>query len=132
MNRYNHKLKLNQFSNFIVAMMALLLLIQGCTGTNKSEIAHIQHIEVGYYLNTNTYTEYAINVSLVPVAALANKIYNVDLYEKEKFVETTTVIWDEYDINVQNNATVSFPIGLQEGSTYWGKDVSGIYSIKIR
>jgi hypothetical protein len=132
MNLDNHKFKLNQFSIFIVIMMAFLLISPGCTGTNNSEIAHIQHIEVGYYLNTNTYTEYAINVSLVPVAALANKTYSVDLYEKEKFVETTTVIWDEYDINAHNNTTVSFPIGLQEGSTYWGKDVSDIYSIIIR
>ncbi len=91
MNGYNHKLKLNQFTIFIFILLALMMFNPGCTGTQNSAIAQVQHMEVGYYLNTNTSTGYAINVSLVPVAALVDKTYRVDLYEKGKFVETTTV-----------------------------------------
>jgi hypothetical protein len=113
--------------------MSTLLMFSGCAGKQNARIAYVQNIDDGSYSppNSSGGSGYAIVVSLIPTSAVAITVYHVDLYEKRKFIETATVSWNNYDISVHNKAIISFPIGLEDGITYWGKDVSGVYSVKI-
>ena len=113
--------------------MSTLLMFSGCAGKQNARIAYVQNIEDGLYSPPNSFRDsgYAIIVSLIPTSAVAITAYHVDLYEKGKFIETAWVSWDNYDISVHNKAIVSFPIGLEDGITYWGKNISGAYSVKI-
>jgi hypothetical protein len=110
-----------------------LLMCSGCTGKQNARIADVQNIEDVSYSppNSSGGSGYAIDVSLIPTSAVAAAMYQVDLYEKGKFIETAWVSWDNSDISIHREAIVSFPIGLGAGITYWGKNVSGIYSVKI-
>ena len=112
---------------------ALLLPCSGCAGKQNARIAYVQNIEDGLYSPPNSFrgSGYAISVSLIPTSAVAITAYHVDLYEKGKFIETATVSWNNYDISVHKKAIISFPIGLEDGITFWGKDVSGVYSVII-
>jgi hypothetical protein len=113
--------------------MSTLLMFSGCAGKQNARIAYVQNIEDGLYSPPNSFRDsgYAITVSLIPTSAVAITAYHVDLYEKGKFIETAWVSWDNYDISVHNKAIVSFPIGLEDGMTYWGKNINGAYSVKI-
>ena len=108
-------------------------MFSGCAGKQNARIAYVQNIEDGLYSPPNSSRDsgYAIIVSLIPTSAVAITAYHVDLYEKGKFIETAWVSWDNYDISVHNKAIVSFPIGLEDGMTYWGKNINGAYSVKI-
>jgi len=110
---------------------ALLLLCSGCAGKQNARIAYVQNIEDGSYSppNSSGGSGYAIIVSLIPTSAIAITVYHVDLYEKGKFIETATVSWDNHDISVHNKAIISFPIGLEDGITYWGALLSKIIGI---
>ncbi|MGB8829157.1 MAG: hypothetical protein WCC72_07000 [Dehalococcoidales bacterium] len=112
---------------------ALLFPCTGCAGNQNVSIAYVQNIEDGSSTppQSSGGSGYAIIVSLIPTSAVANVVYKVDLYEKGIFIENATISWDKYEISVHNKAVISFPIGLQDGITYWGKNVSGVYSIKI-
>jgi hypothetical protein len=114
----------------IVFLLLMPLYLDGCARILNSKIASVQNIDVG--LNFSGENEYVLNVSLMPTSsAKADITYNVDLYEKGQFMGMTTVNWNQPQINVHDEATVSFPISDTEGSAYWGKDVSNIYSVKI-
>lgn len=64
-------------------------------------------------------------------SALANKVYEVDLYEKGQFRAKTTVAWNQPEINVSTSKTVGFPITGEEYNAYLFKDVSNIFSVKV-
>ena len=114
----------------IPTLLFMLLSLDSCASILNSKIASVQNIGVG--LNFSGGNEYVLNVSLAPnSSAKADTTYNVDLYEKGQFMGTTTVNWNQPQINVHDEASVSFPISNTEGSAYWGKDVSKIYSVKI-
>jgi hypothetical protein len=117
----------------LFSLIAVLLSCASCAGKQNANIAYIQNIQDGSYTppNSSGGSGYGIIVSLIPTSAIANVVYKVDLYEKGKFIENATISWDKYGISVHNKAVISFPIGLQDGITYWGKDVSGVYTIKI-
>jgi len=133
MNKPNPQMKPFIYMILFSLIAALLLPCSGCTGKQNARIAYVQNIEDGSYSppNSSGGSGYAIIVSLIPTSAVAITVYHVDLYEKGKFIETATVTWDNHDISVHNKAIISFPIGLEDGITYWGKDVSGVYSVII-
>ncbi|MBM4432582.1 MAG: hypothetical protein FJ025_01100 [Chloroflexi bacterium] len=71
-------------------------------------------------------------VQLKPTSeAIANKAYVVDLYEKGHLRDTTTVSWNQPEINVLLEKTVSFPLTEEEGNAYFMQDVSHIFSVKV-
>ena len=133
MNKPNSQMKPFLYMILFSLIAALLLPCLGCAGKQNARIAYVQNIDDGSYSppNSSGGSGYAIVVSLIPTSAVAITVYHVDLYEKRKFIETATVSWNNYDISVHNKAIISFPIGLEDGITYWGKDVSGVYSVKI-
>jgi len=133
MSKPNSQMKPFIYMILFSLIAALLLPCSGCTGKQNARIAYVQNIEDGSYSppNSSGGSGYAIIVSLIPISAVAITVYHVDLYEKGKFIETATVSWDNYDISIHNKAIISFPIGLEDGITCWGKDVSGVYSVII-
>ena len=133
MDKPNSQMKPSIYMILFSLIAALLLPCLGCAGKQNARIAYVQNIDDGSYSppNSSGGSGYAIVVSLIPTSAVAITVYLVDLYEKRKFIETATVSWNNYDISVHNKAIISFPIGLEDGITYWGKDVSGVYSVKI-
>ncbi len=62
---------------------------------------------------------------------VANKVYVVDLYEKENFRARTQVSWNQPEINVSSMKLVSFPLTWEEEEAYRFKDVSHIFSVKV-
>jgi hypothetical protein len=133
MDKPNSQMKPSIYMILFSLIAALLLPCSGCAGKQNARIAYVQNIEDGLYSPPNSSRDsgYAIIVSLIPTSAVAITAYHVDLYEKGKFIETAWVSWDNYDISVHNKAIVSFPIGLEDGMTYWGKNINGAYSVKI-
>jgi len=133
MDKPNSQMKPSIYMILFSLIAALLLPCLVCAGKQNARIAYVQNIEDGSYspLNSSGGSGYAIIVSLIPTSAVAITVYHVDLHEKGKFIETATVSWDNYDISVHNKAIISFPISLEDGITYWGKDVRGVYSVKI-
>jgi len=74
----------------------------------------------------------AIWVSLKPTQnAVANKIYAVDLYEKGKLRDTSTISFTQPEINIQAIEPVLFAASEDEVNTYFMKDVSHIFSVKV-
>ena len=133
MDKPNSQMKPSIYMILFSLIAALLLPCLVCAGKQNARIAYVQNIEDGSYspLNSSGGSGYAIVVSLIPTSAVAITVYHVDLYEKGKFIETATVSWNNYDISVHKKAIISFPIGLEDGITFWGKDVSGVYSVII-
>ena len=75
---------------------------------------------------------WVIDVELQPTDnAKAGKVYQVDLYEQGKLRATTTVSWNQPEINVKDTKTVEFPASSDEFNAYALKDISHIFSVKV-
>jgi hypothetical protein len=73
-----------------------------------------------------------IMVELRPTsAAIANKTYIVDLYEKGKLRASKAVTFNQPQINVGDMVPVSFPATKAEGDAYWNHDINHIFSVKV-
>lgn len=64
-------------------------------------------------------------------AAVANKTYVVDLYEKGQLRESTTILWNQPEINILQEKQVVFHIDNDEYNAYAFKDISNIFSISV-
>jgi len=73
-----------------------------------------------------------IMVELKPTsAAIANKTYIVDLYEKGRLRASKAVTFNQPQINVRDMVPVSFPATKAEGDAYMWQDISHIFSVKV-
>jgi hypothetical protein len=63
--------------------------------------------------------------------AIANKTYVVDLYEKGHLRESTTILWNQPEINILQEKQVVFHIDNDEYNAYAFKDISNIFSISV-
>ena len=76
--------------------------------------------------------DYALCVELKPTgSASANKVYTVELSEKSRLRDSTTVRWNQPDINVLKAKTVYFSVTRSEFNAYLLEDVSHIFSVKV-
>ncbi len=89
-----------------------------------------------YYVGTqivNGKTEYRLYVSLVPTkSALGNYEYEVQLYDKGINRDSTTIMWNQPEINVSKSKTVSYKITTEEYKAYKGEDLSTVFKIYIQ
>ena len=96
-----------------------------------SDIASLKSISVGGYI-LNGLTATGINAYLIPSkSVLADKVYKADLYEKGKFRDTTTVIWNQPEINIQKVKKVSYPLTKIEINAYILEDISHLFTVKV-
>jgi hypothetical protein len=108
--------------------------IQTPTGTTTKSltpglVATAQSMVVGYDLTNGAQV---LNVTLIPTSlAIANEVYTVYLYDEGKYRDSTTVSWNQPEINVSDSVTVSFPISQTEYNAYYAKDVSDVFSVSI-
>lgn len=92
-------------------------------------VATVQNMVVGYDLTNGAQV---LNVTLIPNAlAIANEVYTVYLYDEGNYRDSTTVSWNQPEINVSDSASVSFPISQTEYNAYYGKDVSNVFSVSV-
>jgi len=63
--------------------------------------------------------------------AVADKAYEVELYEKGIFRDTKSVSWSQPELNVKKKKWVGFPLSYEETQAYWGEDISHIFSVKV-
>ncbi|GAI41303.1 unnamed protein product, partial [marine sediment metagenome] len=63
--------------------------------------------------------------------AVADKAYEVELYEKGKFRSATSVSWSQPELNVKKEKMVGFPLSYEERQAYFGEDISHIFSVKV-
>jgi hypothetical protein len=81
---------------------------------------------------SNDYPQSFLVVHLIPSSlAIADKEYTVVLYEKGNYKDATTVSWNQPEIDGSQTAEVKFPISQTEEAAYDGKDLSGVFSIKV-
>jgi len=96
---------------------------------NPGLVATAQSMVVGYDLTNGAQV---LNVTLIPTAlAIANEVYTVYLYDEGNYRDSTTVSWNQPEINVSDSVTVSFPISQNEYNAYYAKDVSNVFSVSI-
>jgi hypothetical protein len=94
-------------------------------------IAKVESIYGGGYI-LNGLTASGIIVDMIPLpAALPNKVYKVDLYEKDKIRDTKTVSWNEPELNVREEKEVAFAMSQTEAAAYYGKDLSGFLTVSV-
>lgn len=75
---------------------------------------------------------YYLFVELEPTtSALADRPYLVELYEKGHLRATTTVTWNQPEINVLKAKRVLFPITTAEYDAYFFENVRHIFSIEV-
>ncbi|MFA5399240.1 MAG: hypothetical protein WC169_03395 [Dehalococcoidia bacterium] len=76
---------------------------------------------------------YCLYVELKPTSnVVPGKNYVVDLYEKGSFRDTTTVQWNQPEINVLKEKSITFQhLKQDEYNAYQGKDISHIFSINV-
>ena len=75
---------------------------------------------------------YYLSVELKPtISALADTPYIVELYEKGRLRDSTTVCWNQPELNVLKTKEVYFPITKAEYDAYFGEYISHIFSIEV-
>jgi hypothetical protein len=73
-----------------------------------------------------------IDVPIAPAKlAIADTIYTVQLFEKGSLRATSTVSWNQPQINVATVIIAQFPCSYVEWQAYNGKDLSGTFSAKV-
>jgi len=76
---------------------------------------------------------FGLSVKLKPTnAAEADTSYTVNLYEKGKFRDSTSVLWHQPELDVLKTEIISFSLTEEEYDAYLGEDVSHIFSIEIQ
>ncbi len=115
----------------ILLTVTLVFLIASCGGAGNKIPATTTGMSVvctdGGWCKT-----YALGVSLTPTSfAQADKLYTVDLYEEGNFRASTTVSWNQLELNVQTHKSARFPLTKAEGDTYIYHDMSNIFSVKV-
>jgi hypothetical protein len=96
---------------------------------SKTNMATVENIWVASFVTPdNCY----ICVDLKPVpSAIANKVYTVELYEKDKLRATTSVSWNQPEINVLSTKQIRFPATREEYDAYLWENISHIFSVKV-
>jgi hypothetical protein len=118
----------------VTCLTGLVMLCPACSLVGTNEIATV---DSGCFVTFNIdritgHTTYLIGVGLTPTdIAQPYTIYQVDLYEKGQFRATTTVSWNQLELNVLEKKSVVFPASQDEYHTYFFKDISNIFSVKI-
>jgi hypothetical protein len=110
-----------------LAVMALL-----CTACSLLDTGKIANTKSIFASCLSWDYNYSIRVELEPTSnALANVIYQVDLYEHDQFRASTTVSWNQPEINVKDTEYVEFPATKTEYDAYAFTDISHIFSVKV-
>ena len=92
-------------------------------------IATVEHMWVS---NIGFVYHYSLNIDLKPTtSALANQSYLVELYEKGLLRDTTTVKWNQPEINVSKSKTVYFGITGAEYDAYLFQELRHIFSVRV-
>jgi len=115
----------------ILLTFTLVFLIASCGVAGNKSPATTRGMSV--FCNDNGWCKsHALGVSLTPTSfAQADKLYTVDLYEKGNFRASTTVSWNQLELNVQTDKSVEFPLTKAEGDAYFMHDMSNIFSVKV-
>ncbi len=75
----------------------------------------------------------SLSVELKPTNnAKANYQYTVDLFENGKWRCTSSITWNQPELNVSTVKSIDFPVTVQEMDAYRNKDLSHIFSVIVR
>jgi len=113
-----------------IALIALMIIVLvptvACSFIGGGTIANTDEIFASIMYHNS------IVVRLIPTdATQANMVYQVDLYENGKLRSTTTVSWNQPQINVKEAKLVIFPASEEEYDAYLWQDLSHIFSVKL-
>ena len=87
-----------------------------------------------YFMGVTPLPEYGYSlfVELKPTRyALAETVYEVELYEKSNLRSNTSVAWNQPEINVSSKKLVKFFVTEEEYTAYSEKNVSHIFAVKV-
>jgi hypothetical protein len=115
----------------IVVLLIISILIP-TVGCQLSELKAIATVEDMHLFCVST-PAFGLSVKLKPTnAAKAGTTYIVNLYEKGKFRDSTSVLWNQPELDVIKTEIISFPLTEEEYNAYLGEDISHIFSIEIQ
>jgi hypothetical protein len=116
-------------SMFVSSCSVISSITSKINSGGKSGVATIGKISIdAVWSNNGGY----IDVPLTPTkSALADIIYTVQLYENSNLRATSTVSWNQPQINVATEMIVQFPCSYVEWQAYNGKDLSGTFTAKV-
>jgi hypothetical protein len=115
----------------IVVLLIISILIP-TVGCQLSELKAIATVEDMHLFCVST-PAFGLSVKLKPTnAAKAGTTYIVNLYEKGKFRDSTSVLWNQPELDVIKTEIISFPLTEEEYNAYLSEDVSHIFSIEIQ
>jgi hypothetical protein len=116
------------FSLILSVVIGLSLFLTSCVVNN---IADVDSMSPSHWST-------GLAVNLKPTNAKADTVYTVELYEKGELRGTTTVTWDQPQINVKSIQVVGFNLTQDEYNTYteasWSNSKwwKSIFSVKVR
>jgi len=120
--------------SFLVTAVLVSVVFFGfaCCGGSSGKIATIERMGVTSFSYFTTGYDHAIVVYLKPTSsAKANILYQADLYESGQLRATTTVKWNQPQLNVLQEQAVYFPSSRTEYQAYSGAHISDIFSVKV-
>jgi hypothetical protein len=114
-----------------LAVVAITATSGSCiNGSGNGDIASVRKIYVGGAWN---YSGGLINIELKPTKmAIANTNYKVQLYEKGKLRDSSSVVWNTSEINAASPKIITFRCSYEEWKIYQPKgDVRKIFSVTV-
>jgi hypothetical protein len=103
------------------------------TKLEQSDIQLSPQIAITESLTVSTcMADPCLKVWLKPTTnAIADKEYTVGLYEKGVLRDTTTVKWNQPELNVSKTKVAHFELKQVEYDAYFGEVISHIFSVKV-
>jgi len=116
----------------LVILAIAVSMVFGLSGCETAS-GHIASVEDMGVWNGSFKYNYALVVELKPTnSAQPGTDYVVELYEKNHLRETTTIGWNQPEINVLATKLVEFPVTESEWEAYRWEDVSHVFSVQVR
>lgn len=120
----------------VLSLFAASALLSSCQSMNSALSGDVATLgDRGIFVAPSTFGfagTYVINVDLKPTRrAIANTNYIVDLYENGKLRASSTVSFNQPEINVQADKIVYFPASRDEYDAYLNRDISHIFSVRV-
>lgn len=147
--RYGYRLPGRKFpwaKIFLLLLVIACVVLVGCFQKGSSQTAETQPSprpstpiatiaeldSIGLSVHTLFGYPYNLCVWLKPTtSAVVDRTYVVELYEKGHLKDTTTVSWNQPELNVLKAKAVEFPITEAEFDAYFGEDISHVFSVRV-
>jgi hypothetical protein len=112
----------------VVLLISIAVLATGCSGVtnllSNNQVATVKDISVSILGS--------LSVEIQPTDnAVIDRLYVVNLYEKGEERASKYITFNQPQINIHDTVDIEFPLTHDEYESYFMKDVTGIFSVKV-